>query len=42
MYAKGPGGKGEAGGTAEQAGASKTNNDNVVDADFDEVQNDKN
>jgi molecular chaperone DnaK len=37
MYGKGP----EAGGTAEQAGASKPKGDNVVDADFEEVKNDK-
>ena len=41
MYAKAPGGAGEAGGTAEQAGASKPQDDNVVDADFDEVKSDK-
>ncbi len=41
MYAKGPGGEGEAGGAAEQAGASKPKDDNVVDADFEEVKSDK-
>ena len=39
MYAKGQGGEGEAGG--EQAGAAKPKDDNVVDADFEEVKSDK-
>ncbi|NVN90089.1 MAG: molecular chaperone DnaK [Desulfuromonadales bacterium] len=41
MYTKAPGGEGEAGGAADQAGASKPNDDNVVDADFEEVKIDK-
>jgi molecular chaperone DnaK len=41
MYAKGPGGEGEAGAGAEQPGASKPKDDNVVDADFEEVKDDK-
>jgi molecular chaperone DnaK len=40
MYAKAPGAEGEAGG-AEQTGAAKPKDDNVVDADFEEVKNDK-
>jgi len=40
MYAKAPGEEGEAGG-AEQSGASKPKDDNVVDADFEEVKSDK-
>jgi molecular chaperone DnaK len=41
MYAKGQGGEGEAGGGAEQTEASKPKDDNVVDADFEEVKDDK-
>jgi molecular chaperone DnaK len=42
MYAaKGQGGEAESGGTSEQAGASKPKDDNVVDADFEEVKSDK-
>jgi len=41
MYAKTPGSTGEAGGTADEAGASKPKDENVVDADFDEVKSDK-
>ncbi len=41
MYAKAPGSASEAGGAADAAGASKPKDDNVVDAEFDEVQNDK-
>jgi len=41
MYAKGPAGEGEDGGSAEQAGTSKPKDDNVVDADFEEVKSDK-
>jgi molecular chaperone DnaK len=41
MYAKTPGAEGEAGGGAEQAGASKPKDDNVVDADFEEVKTEK-
>jgi molecular chaperone DnaK len=45
MYAKKPGcGDGECGascGSAEQAEESKPKNDNVVDADFEEVKGDK-
>jgi molecular chaperone DnaK len=41
MYAKGQGGEGEAAGSAEQGGASKPKDDNVVDADFEEVKDDK-
>jgi len=41
MYAKGQGGEGEAGGGAEQAGSAKPKDDNVVDADFEEVKDDK-
>jgi len=41
MYAKGQGGEGEAGGSAEQPGSSKPKDDNVVDADFEEVKDDK-
>jgi len=41
MYAKAPVGEGEAGGGAEQAGASKPKDENVVDADFEEVKNNK-
>jgi len=41
MYAKGPAGEGEAGGSAEQAGTAKPKDDNVVDADFEEVKSDK-
>jgi molecular chaperone DnaK len=41
MYAKGQGAEGEAGGGAEHAGASKPKDDNVVDADFEEVKSDK-
>ncbi|MBK5275045.1 MAG: molecular chaperone DnaK [Desulfuromonadales bacterium] len=41
MYAKGQGGEGEAAGDAEHAGASKPKDDNVVDADFEEVKDDK-
>jgi len=41
MYAKAPGGEGEAGGAADQAGASKPMDDNVVDADFEEVKSDQ-
>ncbi|MBL0224006.1 MAG: molecular chaperone DnaK [Geobacteraceae bacterium] len=40
MYAKAPGAEGEAGG-AEQTGAAKPKDDNVVDADFEEVKDDK-
>jgi len=40
MYAKAPGAEGEAGG-AEQAGSAKPKDDNVVDADFEEVKDDK-
>jgi molecular chaperone DnaK len=41
MYAKGQqGGEGEAGG-AEHAGSAKPKDDNVVDADFEEVKSDK-
>jgi molecular chaperone DnaK len=40
MYAKTPGAEGEAGG-ADQAGAAKPKDDNVVDADFEEVKSDK-
>jgi molecular chaperone DnaK len=39
--AKGQGGETESGGTAEQPGASKPKDDNVVDADFEEVKSDK-
>ncbi len=39
MYTKGP--EGEAGGSTEQAGTAKPKDDNVVDADFEEVKNDK-
>ena len=41
MYAKAPGAEGEAGGTTEQAGSAKPKDDNVVDADFEEVKSDK-
>jgi molecular chaperone DnaK len=42
MYAaKGQGGEGASGGHAEHAEASKPKDDNVVDADFEEVKNDK-
>jgi molecular chaperone DnaK len=41
MYAKAPDGEGEAGGGAEQAGSAKPKDDNVVDADFEEVKSDK-
>ena len=41
MYAKGAAGEGEAGGSAEQAGTAKPKDDNVVDADFEEVKTDK-
>jgi len=41
MYAKAPGAEGEAGGGAEQAGSAKPKDDNVVDADFEEVKDDK-
>jgi molecular chaperone DnaK len=41
MYAKAPDGEGEAGGGAEQAGTAKPKDDNVVDADFEEVKSDK-
>jgi len=41
MYAKGAEGQGETDGAAEQAGASKPKDDNVVDADFEEVKSDK-
>jgi molecular chaperone DnaK len=41
MYAKAPGAEGEAGGGAEQAGAAKPKDDNVVDADFEEVKTEK-
>jgi molecular chaperone DnaK len=42
MYAdKGQGSEAESGGTAEHAGASKPKDDNVVDADFEEVKSDK-
>jgi molecular chaperone DnaK len=41
MYAKGDGAEGEAGGGAEQSGAAKPKDDNVVDADFEEVKSDK-
>jgi molecular chaperone DnaK len=40
MYAKGQGPEGEAGG-ADQAGSAKPKDDNVVDADFEEVKSDK-
>jgi molecular chaperone DnaK len=38
MHAKGPGGDGAAGGTADQASTSKPKGDNVVDGDFEEVK----
>ena len=41
MYAKAPGAEGEPGGGAEQAGSAKPKDDNVVDADFEEVKGDK-
>ncbi len=41
MYAKGQGGEGGAAGGAEQAEAAKPKDDNVVDADFEEVKSDK-
>jgi len=41
MYAKGAEGHGEADGATEQTGASKPKDDNVVDADFEEVKSDK-
>jgi molecular chaperone DnaK len=41
MYAKAPGSEGEAGNAPEQPGASKPKDDNVVDADFEEVKSDK-
>jgi len=41
MYAKAPGAEAEAGGGAEQAGSAKPKDDNVVDADFEEVKSDK-
>jgi molecular chaperone DnaK len=41
MYAKAPGAEGEAGDAPEQSGASKPKDDNVVDADFEEVKSDK-
>jgi len=41
MYAKGAEGQGEAGDATEQAGTSKPKDDNVVDADFEEVKSDK-
>jgi molecular chaperone DnaK len=42
MYAKAaPGAEGEAGAGAEHAGAAKPKDDNVVDADFEEVKSDK-
>ena len=40
MYAKTQGAEGEAAG-AEHAGGSKPKDDNVVDADFEEVKSDK-
>jgi molecular chaperone DnaK len=41
MYAKGQGAEGGAEGGAEQAGSTKPKDDNVVDADFEEVKDDK-
>jgi molecular chaperone DnaK len=41
MYAKAPGSEGEAGDAPEQPGTSKPKDDNVVDADFEEVKSDK-
>jgi molecular chaperone DnaK len=42
MYAKAaPGAEGEAGAGTEHAGAAKPKDDNVVDADFEEVKSDK-
>jgi molecular chaperone DnaK len=41
IYAKAPGSAGETGGAADQAGTSKPKEDNVVDAEFDEVKSDK-
>ncbi len=41
VYAKGQGGEGEAGAGAEQTDAAKPKDDNVVDADFEEVKSDK-
>jgi len=41
MYAKAPGAEGEDGDAPEQAGATKPKDDNVVDADFEEVKSDK-
>jgi molecular chaperone DnaK len=41
MYAKGPGAQGESGGGTEHAEGSKPKDDNVVDADFEEVKSDK-
>ncbi|MBI2355156.1 MAG: molecular chaperone DnaK [Deltaproteobacteria bacterium] len=41
MYAKGQAGEGEAAAGAEQAGAAKPKDDKVVDADFEEVKEEK-
>lgn len=41
MYAKTEGAPGEAAGEADQSGSSKPKDDNVVDADFEEVKDDK-
>jgi molecular chaperone DnaK len=38
MLAKGPGGKGEADGAADQASTSKPKGNNVVDGDFEEIK----
>jgi len=41
MYAKDQGAEGQAAGAAEQGGESKPKDDNVVDADFEDVKDDK-
>jgi molecular chaperone DnaK len=41
MYAKKEGGEGDAGAGAEQAGSAKPKDDKVVDADFEEVKDEK-
>jgi len=41
MYAKGQAAEGEAAGTEQQGGASKPKDDKVVDADFEEVKDEK-